>query len=121
MRNFRRINPVFRDGRPCPLPFPARQISAQRQPRRVVAASGVIFRRIEPDALVPGIHQLRDGFTREHVDLEFAAVQLAPEMLAQRLLLDAKLLGDVGDAKSRGALDEGALVCGRHIFGWHFL
>jgi pimeloyl-ACP methyl ester carboxylesterase len=33
------------------------------------AASGVIFRRIEPDALVSGLHQLRDGFTRSHVDL----------------------------------------------------
>jgi hypothetical protein len=37
-------------------------------------------------ALVPGLHQLGDGFTREHVDLEFAAAQLFPKMLAQRLL-----------------------------------
>jgi hypothetical protein len=44
-------------------------------------------------------------------------------MLAQRLLVDLQLLGDVGlsDAKSRGVLNERALVCGRHIFGWHFL
>ena len=26
----------------------------------------------------------------------------------------------LGDAKSRSVLDERALVCGRHIFGWHF-
>jgi hypothetical protein len=30
--------------------------------------------------------QLRDGLTRSHVDFEFAAVQLVPKMLAQRLL-----------------------------------
>jgi hypothetical protein len=43
-------------------------------------------------------------------------------MLAQRLLVDLELLGDVGlsDAESRSALDDRALVCGRHIFGWHF-
>jgi hypothetical protein len=33
---------------------------------------------------------------RSHVDLEFAAAQLVPEMLAQRLLVDLQLLGDVG-------------------------
>src|SRR3984893_11496134 len=43
-------------------------------------------------------------------------------MLAQRLLVDLQLLGDVGlsEAESRSVLDERALVCGRHIFGWHF-
>jgi hypothetical protein len=72
--------------------------------------------------LIPGLHQLRDGFTREHVDLEFAAVQLFPKMLAQPLLVDLELIGDVGlaDAKSRGVLNESALVIGRHIFGGHF-
>jgi hypothetical protein len=57
--------------------------------------------------------------TREHVDLEFAAVQLFPKMLAQRLLLDAKLIGDygLGDANGRSALDEGALFGSRLIFG----
>jgi hypothetical protein len=44
-----------------------------------------------------------EGFTRTHVDLEFAAAQLIPEMLAQRLLVDLQLLGDVGlsEAESR--------------------
>jgi hypothetical protein len=43
-------------------------------------------------------------------------------MLAQRLLVDLQLLGDVGlsGAESRSALGERALVCGRHIFGGHF-
>jgi hypothetical protein len=43
-------------------------------------------------------------------------------MLAQRVLVDLQLLGDVGlsEAESRSVLDERALVCGRHIFGWHF-
>ena len=42
-------------------------------------------------------------------------------MLAQRLLVDLQLLGDVGlcDSKSRGTLDERALICSRFIFGWH--
>ena len=44
------------------------------------AASGVIFRRIKPDALFPGLHQLRDSSARQHVDLEFAAVQLFAKM-----------------------------------------
>jgi hypothetical protein len=41
---------------------------------------------------------------------------------AQRLLVDLELLGDIGlgDAESRGVLNESALVSGRHIFGWHF-
>src|ERR1700731_4710093 len=85
-------------------------------------AGGVIFRRIEPDALVSGLHQLRDGFTRSHVDLEFAAAQLIPEMLAQRRLANLKLssyLG-LGDTKGRSALDQRAMGIGRHIFGWHF-
>ena len=46
------------------------------------AASGVIFRRIKPDALFPGLHQLRDSSARQHVYLEFAAVQLFAKMLA---------------------------------------
>jgi hypothetical protein len=35
---------------------------------------------------------------------------------------DQGLLGDVGlgDAESRGVLNESALVSGRHIFGGHF-
>jgi pimeloyl-ACP methyl ester carboxylesterase len=39
----------------------------------------------------------------------------------ERLLLDAKLIGDfgLGDAKSRGVLNESALFGSRHIFGWH--
>jgi hypothetical protein len=43
------------------------------------------------------------------------------KMLAQPLLADAKLLGDVGlgDTKSRSTLDEGALAIGRLIFGGH--
>jgi hypothetical protein len=51
------------------------------------------------------------------IDLELAAAQLAPEMLAQRLLADAKLLGDVGlgDAKSRGVLNESAGQRSAHI------
>ena len=37
-------------------------------------------------------------------------------------LVDLELLGDVGlgDAESRGVLNESALVSGRHIFGSHF-
>ena len=60
--------------------------------------------------------------TRSHVDLEFAAAQLVLEMLAQRLLVDLELLGAVSlsEAESRSVLDERALVCGRHIFGWYF-
>jgi hypothetical protein len=52
---------------------------------------------------------------------EFAAAQLIPKMLAQCLLADAKLLGDVGlgETKSRGVLNERALGIGRLIFGWH--
>jgi len=46
--------------------------------------------------IVSGLHQFDEGFTREHVDFEFAAAQLFPKMLAQRLLLDAKLIGDFG-------------------------
>ena len=82
------------------------------------AASGPIFRRIEPNALVLGLHQFDDGFTRSHVDLEFAAAQLVPEMLAQRLLVDPQLLGDVGlsEAENRSALDERALSVGRLKF-----
>jgi hypothetical protein len=47
---------------------------------------------------------------------------LVLEMLAQRLLVDLQLLGDVAlcDAKSRGTLDERALICSRFIFGWYF-
>ena len=69
----------------------------------------------------PGLHQLRDGFTREHVNFEFAAAQLVPKMLAQRLLVDLELIGDfgLGDANGRSALDEGALFGSRLIFGWH--
>jgi PLD-like domain len=52
------------------------------------APGGVIFRRFEADALVSGPHQFDEGFTRSHVDLESAAAQLDPEMLAQRLLVD---------------------------------
>jgi hypothetical protein len=56
------------------------------------------------------------------VDFEFAAAQLFPKMLAQRLLVDLELLGAVSlsEAESRSVLDERALVCGRHIFGWYF-
>jgi hypothetical protein len=56
------------------------------------------------------------------VDFEFAAAQLSPKMLAQRLLVDRQMLGDVGlsEAESRSALDEGALFGSRHIFGGHF-
>jgi hypothetical protein len=74
------------------------------------APGGVIFRRLEPDTLVLGLHQLGDGFTREHVDLEFAAGQLFPKMLTQRLLVDLELIGDfgLGDAESRSTLDEGS-------------
>jgi hypothetical protein len=56
-----------------------------------------------------------------HVRLELAAVQFLSEMLAQRLLVDAKLLGDVGlgETKSRSILNERALGVGRLIFGWH--
>jgi hypothetical protein len=80
------------------------------------AAGGVTFRRL---ALVSGLHQFDKGFTREHVDLKLAAAQLTPKMLAQRLLADAKLIGDFGlcDAESRSPLDEGALVCGRLLWG----
>jgi len=57
------------------------------------------------------------------VDFEFAAAQLFPKMLAQRLLVDLELIGDfgLGDANGRSALDEGALFGSRLIFGWHFL
>jgi hypothetical protein len=57
------------------------------------------------------------------VDFEFAAAQLSPKMLAQRLLVDLELIGDfgLGDANGRSALDEGALFGSRLIFGWHFL
>ena len=43
-------------------------------------------------------------------------------MLAQRLLVDLELLGAVSlsEAESRSVLDERALVCDRHIFGWYF-
>ena len=56
------------------------------------------------------------------VDFEFAAAQLSPKMLAQRLLVDLELIGDfgLGDANGRSALDEGALFGSRLIFGWHF-
>jgi hypothetical protein len=49
--------------------------------------------------------------------LELAAVQFDPKMLAQGLLGDAKLLGDVGlrDAESRSALYEGSVNVGRLI------
>jgi hypothetical protein len=49
------------------------------------------------------------------------AAQFLSKMLAQRLLADAKMLGDfgLGEAKSRSALDEGALFGGRLIFGGH--
>jgi hypothetical protein len=46
------------------------------------APGGVIFRRFEADALVSGLHQFDEDFTRSHVDLEFAAAQLIPEMFA---------------------------------------
>ena len=67
--------------------------------------------------IVSGLHQFDEGFTREHVDFEFAAAQLFPKMLAQRLLLDAKLIGDfgLGDAKSRGVLNERAVWQSAHI------
>jgi hypothetical protein len=50
--------------------------------------------------------------------LNLPLFQLDPKMLAQRLLLDAKLIGDFGlcDAKSRSALDERALFGGRRKF-----
>ena len=56
------------------------------------------------------------------VDFEFAAAQLFPKMLAQRLLVDLELIGDfgLGDANGRSALDERALFGSRLIFGWHF-
>src|ERR1700730_18147543 len=56
-----------------------------------------------------------DGF-------RLAFEQLVPEMLAQHLLVDLELLGAVSlsEAESRSVLDERALVCGRHIFGWYF-
>jgi hypothetical protein len=38
-----------------------------------------------------------------HVRLELAAVQFLSEMLAQRLLVDAKLLGDVGLVRPKAA------------------
>ena len=42
--------------------------------------------------------------------------------MRSRLLVDLELLGDIGlgDAESRGVLNESALVSGRHIFGGHF-
>ena len=42
--------------------------------------------------------------------------------LKANALVDLELLGDVGlgDAESRGVLNESALVSGRHIFGGHF-
>jgi hypothetical protein len=60
--------------------------------------------------------------TRNHVDLEFAAGQLVPEMLAQRRLTNLKLssyLG-LGDTKGRSTLHKRARGIGRHIFGGHF-
>jgi hypothetical protein len=53
------------------------------------------------------------------VGLKLTAVQLFPEMLAQRRLANLKLssyLG-LGDAKSRSTLDKRALGIGRLIFG----
>jgi hypothetical protein len=58
-----------------------------------------------------GPHSVRLGglvvWANSHVDLEFAAAQLVPEMLAQRVLVDLQLLGDVGlsEAESRSVLD----------------
>jgi hypothetical protein len=72
--------------------------------------------------IVSGLHQFDEGFTRSHVDLEFAAAQLFPKMLAQRLLVDLELIGDfgLGDANGRSVLDERALFGGRLIFGSYF-
>jgi hypothetical protein len=57
-----------------------------------------------------------------HMGLEDSLVQLLVEMLAQRLLVDPQLLGDIGlsEAESRSALNERALGVGRLIFGGHF-
>src|ERR1700731_5066563 len=68
--------------------------------------------------------QIRDGriAADPHVRLEGPAVQLIPEMLAQRRLANLKLssyLG-LGDTKGRSTLHKRALGIGRHIFGWHF-
>ena len=51
------------------------------------------------------------------VDFEFAAAQLFPKMLAQRLLVDLELIGDfgLGDANGRSALHKGALFGSRLI------
>jgi Protein of unknown function (DUF2905) len=57
-----------------------------------------------------------------HVGLKLTAVQLFPEMLAQRRLANLKLssyLG-LGDTKGRSTLHKRALGIGRHIFGGHF-
>src|ERR1700731_574054 len=57
-----------------------------------------------------------------HVGLKLTAVQLFPEMLAQRRLANLKLSGylGLGDAKSRSTLNKRALGIGRLIFGGHF-
>jgi hypothetical protein len=55
-----------------------------------------------------------------HVRLEGPAVQLIPEMLAQRRLANLRLSGylGLGDTKGRSTLHKRALGIGRHIFGW---
>ena len=53
------------------------------------------------------------------VDFEFAAAQLSPKMLAQRLLVDREPIGDfgLGDANGRSALDEGIQKNGARMPG----
>jgi hypothetical protein len=91
---------------------------------RVPATSTLMLPRMKLLPAATGQQPYLLYITRSHVDLEFAAAQLVLEMLApQRLLVDLQLLGAVGlsEAESRSVLDERALVCGRHIFGWYFL
>jgi hypothetical protein len=74
----------------------------------------------KPDLLVARLRQRIHIAADLHVRLEDAGVQLDPEMFAQRLFADAKLLGDagLGETKSRGTLNERALGIGRLKFGW---
>jgi hypothetical protein len=76
----------------------------------------------KPDLLISRLRQPIHIAADLHVRLEGPAVQLIPEMLAQRRLANLKLssyLG-LGDTKGRSTLHKRALGIGRHIFGGHF-
>ena len=76
------------------------------------APGGPPLASAKPDLLISRLRQPIHIAADLHVRLEGPAVQLIPEMLAQRRLANLKLSSYLGlsEAKSRSALDEGALI-----------